>query len=130
MGWDQETGRQGVMNFLLDHFEIDAAALLREAVESKLRERGITYEVLQDDSREEGDGISYGFTPEVIRFSDGRIFVEALTETCRGDDWGSDFYTFVEAGVPYVRKHNKAIENIATYLEICIQNNEMLPKGK
>lgn len=101
MGWDQSTGRQDVQSLLLDLLGVDPNELLRQVIEQKLAEQGLSYEVEEDTDREEGDGMVEIFHPRQIKFSDGRVFVETLTETVRSDDWGSDFYGFVEAGKPY-----------------------------
>jgi hypothetical protein len=101
MGWDQETGRQDVQSLLLDILGVDPNELLRQVIDTKLSEQGLSYEVEEDPDREEGDGLHSVFNPRRIRFSDGRVFVETLTETVQGDDWGSDFYGFIEAGKPY-----------------------------
>ena len=101
MGWDQSTGRQDVQSLLLELLGVDPSELLRQVIEQKLAEQGLTYEVDEDTDREEGDGMIEYFHPRRIKFSDGRVFVETLTETARSDDWGTDFYGFVEAGKPY-----------------------------
>jgi hypothetical protein len=101
MSWDQSTGRQDVQSLLLDLLGVDPNELLRQVIEQKLAEQGLSYEVEEDTDREEGDGMIECFHPRRIKFSDGRVFVETLTETTRSDDWGQDFYGFVEAGKPY-----------------------------
>jgi hypothetical protein len=101
MGWDQSTGRQDVQSLLLDILGVDPNELLRQVIEQKLAEQGLSYEEEEDTTREEGDGMIEVFHPRRIKFSDGRVFVETLTETTRSDDWGQDFYGFVEAGKPY-----------------------------
>lgn len=101
MGWDQSTGRQDVQSLLLEILGVDPNELIREVIDSKLAERGLSYEVEEDTDREEGDGLVTVFHPRRIKFSDGRVFVETIIEEVRSDDWGSDFYGFVEAGKPY-----------------------------
>lgn len=101
MSWDQQTGRQDVQSLLLDLLGVDPNELIREVIDSKLAEIGLSYEVEEDLDREEGDGLVTVFNPRRIKFSDGRVFVETRIEEVRSDDWGSDFYGFVEAGKPY-----------------------------
>ena len=101
MGWDQSTIRQDVQSFLLEFLGVDPNELLREVVESKLAEQGISFEVEEDTTTEEGDGMYNVFHPMKITMSDGRVFVQTLTEAVSGDDWGNDYYSFVEAGKPY-----------------------------
>jgi len=101
MGWDQETGREGIYDFLLRFLGIDVKALLKQVIEDRLSEQGLTYEIEEDTSRNLSEGLYDSFSPQKVKFSDGRVFVEALTEISRGDDWGFDFYKFVEAGKPY-----------------------------
>ncbi len=105
MSWDQEIARQDVQGFLLDLLGVDCGLLLRQVIEQKLTERGLSYEVEEDPTREEGDGLVHCFHPRKITFSDGRVFVETITESIRSDDWGSDHYGFVEAGKPYKILH-------------------------
>lgn len=105
MGWDQEISRQDVQGLLLDLLGVDPNELLREVIDSKLAEQGLSYEVEEDTDREEGDGLMHVFHPRKITFSDGRVFVETITESVRSDDWGSDHYGFVEAGKPYKIMH-------------------------
>ena len=85
----------------MDLLGIDPNELIREVLDSKLAEQGLSYEVEEDTDREEGDGLVTVFHPRKITFSDGRVFVETIIEEVRSDDWGSDFYGFVEAGKPY-----------------------------
>lgn len=101
MGWDQSVQRQDVQSFLLDFLGVDPNELLREIVDSKLSELGLSFEVEEDTDAEEGDGMYNVFHPRKITMSDGRVFVETLTESVMGDDWGNEFYSFVEAGKPY-----------------------------
>ena len=105
MGWDQEISRQDVQGLLLDMLGVDPNELLRQVIEQKLAEQGLSYEVVDDTDREEGDGLVHIFHPRKITFSDGRVFVETITESVRSDDWGSDHYGFVEAGKPYKIMH-------------------------
>ncbi len=101
MGWDQSVQRQDVQNFLLDFLGVDPNELLREIVESKLAELGLSFEVEEDTDTEDGDGMYNVFHPRKITLSDGRVFVETLTESVSGDDWGNEYYSFVEAGKSY-----------------------------
>ena len=101
MGWDQQIGRQDIQGFLLDILGVDPNELLRQVIEQKLAEGGISYEVEEDTTREEGGGLVTTFFPRKVTMSDGRVFVETRIEEVRSDDWGSDFYGFVEAGKPY-----------------------------
>ncbi len=101
MGWDQSTARQPVQAFLLELMGIDPNQLLEEALQTKLDEAGLTYEEAPAEGREEGDGMYEVFTPDVITISDGRVFIEALTKSTQGDDWGNDCYSFVEVGKPF-----------------------------
>jgi len=80
---------------------IDRAKLVRDALNVVMGEVGLTYEEEEAEGREEGDGMVSVFTPRVLRLSDGRVFIETMTETINGDDWGSDFYDFVEVGKPF-----------------------------
>ena len=105
MGWDQEISRQDVQGLLLDLLGVDPSELLRQVIEQKLGLMGLSYEVEEDTDREEGDGLVHIFHPRKITFSDGRVFVETITESVRSDDWGSDHYGFVEAGKPYKIMH-------------------------
>lgn len=105
MGWDQEISRQDVQGLLLDLLGVDSNELVREVIEQKLAEQGLSYEVEEDTTREEGDGLFHIFHPRKITFSDGRVFVETITESVRSDDWGSDHYGFIEAGKPYKIMH-------------------------
>ncbi len=98
MGWDQSTARQPVQAFLLGLMGIDPDQLLEEALQAKMGEAGLTYETAPAEGREAGDGMYNVFTPDAIKLSDGRVFVEALTESTCGDDWGNDRYSFVETG--------------------------------
>jgi hypothetical protein len=104
MGWDQGTGRQDVQSFLLDLLEIDPNELLREALSAKMAEKGLSFEVVAETDRTESAGLYGDFTPDKILLSDGRVFVEALTDIERGDDWGNDCYSFVEAGQSFTRR--------------------------
>lgn len=106
MGWDQNTRRQSVRDFLLGLMGIDPNQLLEEALHRKMKEAGLTSEVLLCAGREEGDGMYNVFTPDAIKLSDGRVFIEALTESTNGDDWGNDFYSFVETGKPFTHTRN------------------------
>jgi hypothetical protein len=72
-----------------------------------MAEKGLTYEAVPAEGREEGDGMYNVFTPDVITLSDGRVFVEAMTENTSGDDWGNDYYSFVEAGKPFEFTRNE-----------------------
>jgi hypothetical protein len=101
MGWDQNVARQDVQGFLLDFLGVDPSELLREAIEAKLEEKGLTFEVDEDTNSELGDGMHNTYHPRKVKFSDGKVFVEVLTETQFGDDWGNDYYSFVEAGKSY-----------------------------
>lgn len=101
MSWDQQIGRQDVQSFLLSLLEVDPNELLRQVIEQKLAEVGLSYEVEEDLEREEGDGLVTIFNPRRITLSDGRVFVETVVEEVRSDDWGSDFYGFIEAGKSY-----------------------------
>ena len=105
MGWDQEISRQDVQGLLMDLLGVDPSELLRQVIEKKLAEQGLSYEVEEDTDREEGDGLVHAFHPRKITFSDGRVFVETITESVRSDDWGSDHYGFVETGKPYKILH-------------------------
>jgi hypothetical protein len=107
MGWDQSTGRQAVTDFLMDLMGIDARQLLLEALQAKMEEAGLTHEVSEATGREAGDGMYQVFTPGVVRLSDGRVFIETLTETTQGDDWGEDYYSFVEVGKPFTFTRNE-----------------------
>ena len=107
MGWDQSTARQSVRDFLLDLMGIDADQLLEEALHRKMEEGGLTSEVQLCAGREEGDGMYNSFTPAAIKLSDGRVFVEALTESVNYDDSGSDYYSFVEVGKPFEFTRNE-----------------------
>ena len=103
MGWDQNTARQSVQDFLLDLMGIDQNQIIEEVLLRKMEEAGLTFETAPAENRdgkplEEGDGMYNVFTPEVITLSDGRVFIEAQTESTCGDDWGNDLYSFVEAG--------------------------------
>ncbi len=102
MGWDNSTQRQSVRDFLLDLMGIDPDQLLEEALHLKMEEAGLTSEVQLRAGREEGDGMYDVFTSDVIKLSDGRVFIETQTETTQGDDWGNDYYSFVETGKPFV----------------------------
>lgn len=106
MGWDQTTQRQSVMSFLMDLMGIDQNQLLLEALQAKMAEKGLTYEAAPAEGREEGDGMYNSFTPDVIALSDGRVFIEAQTETTQGDDWGNDYYSFVEVGKSFTFTRN------------------------
>lgn len=106
MGWDQTMQRQSVMDFLLDLMEIDPNQLLLEALQAKLAEKGLTYESAPAEGREEGDGMYNSFIPDVVTLSDGRVFIETQTETTQGDDWGNDYYSFVEAGKTFTFTRN------------------------
>ncbi len=111
MGWDQSIGRESVRDFLLGLMVIDPEELLREALQTKLAEAGLTYEEApavngNGEPREAGDGMYNVFTPNVITLSDGRVFIEACTESTCGDDWGNDFYTFVEVGKMFEHTRN------------------------
>jgi hypothetical protein len=101
MGWDQDVCRNSVQDFLLELMEIDTGKIVREALDMKMGEVGLAYEEEEAEGREEGDGLVNVFTPRVLRLSDGRVFIEARVEAIFGDDWGSDFYSFVEVGKPY-----------------------------
>jgi len=101
MSWDQSTGREGVETFLMRELGISLNTLIAEAIQKGLEEKGLTFTVSDDTSRAEGDGMTTEFHPQVIQFSDGRTFVEALVQTQRGDSWGNDLYGFVEAGKDY-----------------------------
>lgn len=90
MSWDQEITQQDIQSFLLDYLEVNVEELLQKAILSKLTERSLNYSVSSDEKR--------------IIFSDGRVFVPALTSIIRGDSWGSDYYTFVETGKPFFVK--------------------------
>lgn len=103
MGWDQSTSRQDVQSFLLELMDIDPNELLREALTEKMAEANLSYTVIADTEREEDDGLYNIFHPDRITLSDGRVFVEAITEEQRGDDWGNDHYSFVEKGKPYLK---------------------------
>jgi hypothetical protein len=109
MGWDQDVCRNSVRDFLLDLMEIDSAKIIREALDMKMGEVGLTYEEEEAEGREEGDGLVNVFTPKVLRLSDGRVFIETLVESACGDDWGSDFYSFVEVGKPFTFTRNEHI---------------------
>lgn len=103
MSWDQETSRESIQQFLLSFLEIDVESLLKQAIKDKLDEQDLSFEVTEDESRTVPvSDYSEGVTPRVIRFSDGRVFVETVTHIMEGDAWGSDHYSFVEAGKPYV----------------------------
>jgi len=104
MSWDQSTGREGVETFLMRELGISLNTLVTEAIQKGLEEKGLTFTVSEDTSRAEGDGMVTEFRPQVIQFSDGRTFVEALVQTQRGDSWGNDSYGFVEAGKDYERE--------------------------
>ncbi len=106
MGWDQSIGRQSVRDFLLELMGINPDQLLREALELHMGEAGLTYEEAPAEGREEGDGMYNVFTPDVITLSDGRVFIESCTESTNGDDWGNDFYSFVEVGKPFKYTRN------------------------
>ena len=106
MGWDQSVGRQSVRDFLLELMEINPDQLLEEALHRKMEEGGLTCEVELCAGREEGDGMYNSFTPDVVKLSDGRVFVEALTESINYDDSGSDYYSFVEVGKPFTFTRN------------------------
>ncbi len=114
MGWDQTTQRQSVTDFLLDFMEIDPNQLLLEALQAKMAEKGLTYSVTTETGREEGDGMYNSFTPDLVKLSDGRIFVETQTEATWGDDWGDDYYSFVEAGKPFefIRNEYRYLDNV------------------
>ena len=101
MSWDKSTGREGVETFLMRELGISLNTLIAEAIQKGLEEKGLTFTVSEDTSRSEGDGMTTEFHPQVIQFSDGRTFVEALVQTQRGDSWGNDSYGFVEAGKDY-----------------------------
>ena len=103
MSWDQTTCRQGVRQFVIEELGIDVEALIEKAIQAKLAEMGLSYEISEDHSHtESGYGYSEGdFHPTIIKFSDGRVFVDVRTADDRGDDWGSDYYSFVEVGKPY-----------------------------
>lgn len=105
MSWDQSTGREGVETFLMRELGISLNTLVTEAIQKGLEEKGLTITVSEDTSRAVGDGMTTGFHPQVIQFSDGRTFVEALVQTQRGDSWGNDSYGFVEAGQDYEVEH-------------------------
>ncbi len=116
MGWDNSMQRQGVMSFLLDLMEIDPNQLLHEALQAKMAEAGLTYESApaingNGEPREAGDGMYEVFQPDVITLSDGRVFIETQTETTQGDDWGNDYYTFVEAGKPFTFTRNDWLDD-------------------
>ena len=101
MGWDQSTGCESVEQFLLRELDIDLNALIVKAIAEKLSEKDLTFEAIEDTSRWEGDEMSGQFHPWRIEFSDGRVFVTALTHQQMGDDWGNESFTFVEAGKPF-----------------------------
>lgn len=107
MSWDQSTGREGVETFLMRELGISLNTLIAEAIKKGLEEKGLTITVSEDTSRAEGDGMTTEFHPQVIRFSDGRTFVEALVQTQRGDSWGNDLYGFVEAGKDFEVAHEE-----------------------
>jgi hypothetical protein len=85
----------------LELLGVDPHELIRQVLEQKLAEVGLSYEETEDTDREEGDGLVTSFYPRKLTFSDGRVFVETITESARGEDWGQDFYSFIEAGKPY-----------------------------
>lgn len=105
MSWDQQVGRQDIQSFLLELLGVDPNELIRQVLEQKLAEAGLSYEEEEDLNREEGDGLVTVFHPRKLKFSDGRVFVETIIESVRSDDWGSDFYGFIEAGKPYKVMH-------------------------
>ncbi len=107
MSWDQTTGREDVENFLLRELGISLDNLVAEAIKTGLAEKGLTIEVSEDAYCHEGAGLGEEFHPQVVKFSDGRTFVEALTEIDRGDDWGNDYYSFVEAGKSFEVTRNE-----------------------
>jgi hypothetical protein len=111
MGWDQGTGRQDVQSFLLELLGVDPNELLREAILYRMDKKGLAYKVVPHEGREEGDGLYGSFVPDKIVMSDGRVFVEALTLIQRGDDWGNDHYSFVEAGKPYTVRTEEWLYN-------------------
>jgi hypothetical protein len=103
MSWDQNTGRQTVQQFLLDFLGLDPNQLLEEAINAKLAEKGLSYMVrLLANS----PGYAEDFHPQKVIITDmrqERVFVEALTDIQCSDSWGSDYYSFVEAGRPFTR---------------------------
>jgi hypothetical protein len=104
------------MSFLLDLMEIDPNQLLLEALQAKMGEVGLTYEQApavngNGEDREAGDGMYDSFQPDVITLSDGRVFIETQTETTQGDDWGNDYYTFVEVGKPFTFTRNDWLDD-------------------
>ena len=109
MGWDQDVCRNSVRDFLLELMAIDTAQLVREALQVKMGEVGLTHTEELAVNREEGDGLVHVFIPKVLRLSDGRVFIETLVESTVGDDWGSDFYSFVEVGKPFEFTRNEHI---------------------
>ena len=114
MGWDQDVCRNSVRDFLLELMEIDVGKLIDEALHVKMGEVGLTYEEEEavnsnGELREEGDGMYNVLTPRVLRLSDGRVFIETLVESTCGDDWGSDFYSFVEVGKTFEFTRNEHV---------------------
>ncbi len=109
MSWDQDVCRNSVRDFLLELLAIDTGQLIREALQVKMGEVGLTYEEDEAEGREEGDGLVNVFTPKVLRLSDGRVFIETLVESTCGDSWGSDFYSFVEVGKPFEFTRNEHV---------------------
>jgi hypothetical protein len=114
MGWDQDVCRNSVRDFLLDLMAVDAAQIISEALDLKMEDVGLTHEVApaingNGEPREEGDGMCNSFQPDVITLSDGRVFIETLVESTCGDDWGSDFYSFVEVGKPFEFTRNEHV---------------------
>jgi hypothetical protein len=104
------------MSFLLDLMGIDPNQLLLEALQVKMGEVGLTYEQApavngNGEPREAGDGMYDSFQPDVITLSDGRVFIETQTETTQGDDWGNDYYTFVETGKPFTFTRNDWLDD-------------------
>ena len=100
MSWDQETSRQSVKSFLLDLMDIDVDALIDRELNIRLAEAQLTYKVTVTGFEEDAFNNTEEYT--IIKLSDGRVFVQELTETVSGDSWGSDLYTFVQAGKPFV----------------------------
>lgn len=98
MSFNQNISRESVEQFILSLLGIDPQKLIDSAIKRKLKKQNLTYEVDIDASRASSDEV---FIPRVIRLSDGRVFVETLTEIEIGDNWGEDYYSFVLAGEPY-----------------------------
>lgn len=99
MSWDQETSRQSVKSFLLELMNVDVDEVVDRELNIRLAEAQLKYTVTVTGFEDDAFNNTEEYT--TIKLSDGRVFVQELTESTSGDSWGSDLYTFVQAGKPY-----------------------------